>query len=460
MFKKCLLLSFLLFLSSLSAIVKTAVSFDEWKNECFENLLEYSCPLDHTMKTFPDPIISFKEFNRALSSAFNTIESQLKEYSCININEANEDPEAENYSYLQKVVVKPNSTIFIFGDFHGSLHSLLRNLDRLKDTEFLNNDFSLKKGTYLFFLGDYVDRGRYGCEVLYTLSRLKEKNPYHVFIGKGNHEDVDMSMLYGFQEEIKQKHSHQYRYLLNLIDMFFTALPEGTFVGSGSKEHTNYIFLCHGMPAFGFEAQPLLNHRNHQTGISFMQLLSPQRIFEKQYKKFPILRYLHKEHILSPYQELTWGDLSSFFEVSTQRGALAFPPYIVEELLRSYSDIKTNNHVYAVFRGHQHSSGMNGCFNEKLTHYENPGTSRRLTPYSISTLITAPEGIGNGIADSCDSFISISTAEKFEEWKFTPYEFHVPSSLLTHGGKVSKKYDSKIQKQKYHWEIVLGKRDR
>ena len=178
MFKKCLFLSFLLFLSSLSAIVKTTVSFDEWRNECFESLLEYSRPLDHSKEAFPKPIISFKEFNRALSSAYNSIETQLKEYPCINIDEANEDPEAEDYSYLQKIVAEPTSTIFIFGDFHGSIHSLIRNLDRLKDTGFLKNDFSLKKGAYLFFLGDYVDRGRYGCEVLYTLSRLKEKNPY------------------------------------------------------------------------------------------------------------------------------------------------------------------------------------------------------------------------------------------------------------------------------------------
>ena len=45
------------------------------------------------------------------------------------------------------------------------------------------------KVTYMVFLGDYVDRGFYGTEVLYTIMMLKIANPEKVILLRGNHED-------------------------------------------------------------------------------------------------------------------------------------------------------------------------------------------------------------------------------------------------------------------------------
>ena len=457
MLQKKLFLSLLLFLSPISALIETPVAFEALRDECFGTLREYGKYIEHTIANFPEPLVSFTEFNRALSEMLRSHLIQFETSPAINQDVAEEDPNAENYPFLRKVVVNPSSTLFVFGDVHGSVHSLIRNLDRIKDQGFFDNNFHLKENVYFFFLGDFTDRGRYGCETLYTISRFKEANPHQVFIGRGNHEDIDVNISYGFWNEISQKYGRNKDQIYLLIDPLYDTLPDGTFVGSGTENQTNYIFLCHALPAFGIDVHPLLNNNNHQNEISFMHLAFPQQIFEKQYKIFSLLKHYHKLHTLPPFQELTWGDISSLFEVSA-RGALAYPLRELKKLLEYYSDPESNNYVHAVFRGHQHTQG-NGCFTQNFTHYENRGTPRPIEPYSISTIISAPEGVNLG-GDSHDSFVSITTAEKFEDWRFTPHEYHVPSSLLLQGGKVSKIYDAKDQKFKFHWEIVIGKRDR
>jgi len=68
--------------------------------------------------------------------------------------------------------------IAVFGDIHGdhdSLQSLLKMVD-------LEKDFAL-------FLGDYVDRGKSGVEVVDTIASLIKNYPSSVVALKGNHED-------------------------------------------------------------------------------------------------------------------------------------------------------------------------------------------------------------------------------------------------------------------------------
>ena len=61
----------------------------------------------------------------------------------------------------------------VVGDIHGDIISLTAVL-----TEFLKE---LSKGTSVLFLGDYVDRGPNGIEVITTLFELKNLFPQKVF---------------------------------------------------------------------------------------------------------------------------------------------------------------------------------------------------------------------------------------------------------------------------------------
>ena len=72
--------------------------------------------------------------------------------------------------------------LLIASDIHGDFKSLSLVID-----EFLKDP----NNTKLLFLGDYVDRGNYSVEVLYTLALLKICYPDRVFLLRGNHESTD-----------------------------------------------------------------------------------------------------------------------------------------------------------------------------------------------------------------------------------------------------------------------------
>jgi serine/threonine-protein phosphatase 2B catalytic subunit len=52
------------------------------------------------------------------------------------------------------------------------------------------------------FLGDYVDRGIYGVEVMLLLIAIKLNYPKNVVILRGNHESRNMTENFTFREEV------------------------------------------------------------------------------------------------------------------------------------------------------------------------------------------------------------------------------------------------------------------
>ena len=82
--------------------------------------------------------------------------------------------------------------IMLIGDIHGDLQAL-NFLIRMREGINCKN---------ILFLGDYVNRGLQGTEVLLRLFQLKIEDPEHVFLLRGNHESVEMNIYDGFFEEI------------------------------------------------------------------------------------------------------------------------------------------------------------------------------------------------------------------------------------------------------------------
>lgn len=146
--------------------------------------------------------------------------------------------------FAEKVIIKDeNSKIFIVGDVHSSIHSIIDILKELRDTGyFIENTFKFKKDIYFFFLGDLVDRGPYGIEVLCLGLILKDKNPDNVFIINGNHEDEPIYDKYGLNDEI----DNQFKDFGNLPNDFIKTLlfylPSVIYLKLGDK----YFHLSHG----------------------------------------------------------------------------------------------------------------------------------------------------------------------------------------------------------------------
>ncbi len=57
----------------------------------------------------------------------------------------------------------------------------------------------------IVFLGDYVDRGDHGIEVICTILQMLLKNPDQVVMIRGNHETTGMNESYGFLDEVRQR---------------------------------------------------------------------------------------------------------------------------------------------------------------------------------------------------------------------------------------------------------------
>jgi serine/threonine-protein phosphatase PP1 catalytic subunit len=100
----------------------------------------------------------------------------------------------------------------VVGDIHGQFSDLVRLLEcggHPPDT------------TYLF-LGDYVDRGAYGVEVMCMLCSYKVKHPEKVFLLRGNHECGPISRIYGFYDEVKRRFNVK---MWKLFCEMFNCLP-------------------------------------------------------------------------------------------------------------------------------------------------------------------------------------------------------------------------------------------
>lgn len=116
--------------------------------------------------------------------------------------------------------------IQVVGDIHGNIDDLLRIFERC----------GYPPSTKYLFLGDYIDRGNFGVEVLTLLFALKCKYPEHVYLLRGNHETLSVCRAYGFQRECTRKFKNS---LFSEFTDIFPSLPICAVI----KEK---IFCVHG----------------------------------------------------------------------------------------------------------------------------------------------------------------------------------------------------------------------
>ncbi len=174
--------------------------------------------------------------------------------------------------YAQKIIARPGDQFFIRGDLHGDIFSLLAQLEKMRSEGILTDDFRIiSDNVTILFLGDYVDRGQYGCEVLYTMLRLSLANPDRVVFVRGNHEDINISVSYGFKEEVHFKFDDPSRLKHKIISRMNDLLPVVLYIGCQDGDVTNYLQCCHGGLEIGYKPQSFLNY--HGTSYQLLGLL-------------------------------------------------------------------------------------------------------------------------------------------------------------------------------------------
>ena len=107
----------------------------------------------------------------------------------------------------------------LIGDIHGQFYDLVKLLRRVKDPS----------KEQCIFMGDYVDRGMFGMEVILTLFALKINHPSEVKLLRGNHESRSMTSFFNFRQEVLEKFDEP---LYELIMECFDAMPLACVINS------------------------------------------------------------------------------------------------------------------------------------------------------------------------------------------------------------------------------------
>jgi diadenosine tetraphosphatase ApaH/serine/threonine PP2A family protein phosphatase len=209
--------------------------------------------------------------------------------------------------------------IHVVGDIHGNIDDLLRLFEICGYPP---------DATYLF-LGDYVDRGFFGVEVMTLLFALKCKFPQHIYLLRGNHETQAISQSYGFLAECQKKFC---TILFAEFNFVWTALPIAAVLNES-------VFCVHG------GISPSLHKLEH-----FAKLEKP------------------RETLTGVFNDLLWSDPSrkiEGFEVSSRGTGYFFSESVLEVFLEE-------NHLTTLVRSHELShTGMTWNFPNSVTVFSN-----------------------------------------------------------------------------------------
>ncbi|XP_073942307.1 uncharacterized protein isoform X3 [Choristoneura fumiferana] len=131
-------------------------------------------------------------------------------------------------------LLRVNSPVYVVGDLHGNLAALMSIEAALWPTG------TALAPTHFLFLGDYVDRGPHGCEVLAYLMAAKIQRPHAVLMVRGNHETRDIQKMFTFYTECINKYGEtDGGRVWAAVNQVFDALPLAAVVD-------DKVFCCHG----------------------------------------------------------------------------------------------------------------------------------------------------------------------------------------------------------------------
>lgn len=184
-----------------------------------------------------------------------------------------------DYFFVQRHDVSSDTKVIFLSDLHGDIQALMNALNKLQALGYLNDDFSLVENRNIVFLGDYVDRDACGIEVLYTLFRLKIKNPYQVIILRGNHEDSwmnekgDGNCCCSFATELERKFGLNDSERERMIYSLYNLLPIALYLACPDQDGFMICLCCHGAPELGFSPKKILAADLLPNSDSFMNVV-------------------------------------------------------------------------------------------------------------------------------------------------------------------------------------------
>ena len=291
--------------------------------------------------------------------------------------------------FVERASVPAGSEIVFHGDLHGDIRSLLARLTWLNEQDFLRGFTLARTNTWMVFLGDYIDRGAYGIEVLYTVLRLKLANPERVILVRGNHEDPSLAARYGFFQEGGAKYGARFDAVK--VAGAFDYLPVALYLGCG----TNWLQCNHGGMEPGFDPGGLLEApapvRYQKLGAlrqrgfvtrhpGFTKTLGPDaaKLLAENFSDFTPVSPTQPQLIGFMWNDFTVTGDEPPLAVDEGRG-LVYGEGTTRQIFAASSG--RNSSLRAVFRAHQHAPALNPMMRRLMAsqgvfqHWQNGDTT-------------------------------------------------------------------------------------
>lgn len=124
----------------------------------------------------------------------------------------------EKTGNLPDIPIPAGGKFTVCGDTHGQFFDVCN--------IFEINGLPSKENPYLFN-GDFVDRGSFSTEVIFTMFGFHILFPDHFHMSRGNHETINMNKMYGFDGEVKAKYTGQ---MCEYFTEVYNLLPLGHII--------------------------------------------------------------------------------------------------------------------------------------------------------------------------------------------------------------------------------------
>lgn len=352
--------------------------------------------------------------------------------------------------YVQKLVAKSDDQFYVHGDLHGDMHSLIAELEYLLQQGIIDDNFRIISNNIWFvFLGDYVDRGKYGCEVIYTLLRLSLANPDRVILVRGNHEELQICDHYGFKQEVLQKSGDKNIYFS--IASMYDLLPVALYLGTKNIEKNiiNYIQCCHGGLEVGYDPKIFLD----DTKTSY-QLLGNLYCPEILTKSDEFLLHIKPSYALNSmynaHKNKHKGFNENYMPVDTLGLGFVWTDFNVNDTAlvlynhgrgftygsfatKAVLDAQSTEHskIRGIIRAHQHSDDMmphlianKGVF--KMWRSDEIGLFRMFQDGLVWTFNVSPDSVyGDHYKYNFHTFAKVTVQKNYDDWKMQIFNINV-----------------------------------
>lgn len=171
--------------------------------EMYQSLESISIEDDYTGPKLQDDTTVTPEFMKELMQWYKDQKKLHKKYAYKILYDI--DAYLRKQPSLIDISIPDDGKFTVCGDIHGQFYDLLNIFDK--------NGLPSETNPYLFN-GDFVDRGSFSVECIFTLFGFKLLYPNHFFMSRGNHESINMNQMYGFTGEVTAKYSS------TMADMF------------------------------------------------------------------------------------------------------------------------------------------------------------------------------------------------------------------------------------------------